>query len=61
ASDERLTQAAVPSLVIVAFGILPVIILCRTIAMERPTHHSEMENASGSASSSNKPNVQPAE
>ncbi|MEM1376427.1 MAG: iron ABC transporter permease, partial [Pseudomonadota bacterium] len=46
ASDERLTQAAVPSLVIVAFGILPVIILCRTIAMERPTHHSEMENAS---------------
>ncbi|MEN0001309.1 MAG: iron ABC transporter permease [Pseudomonadota bacterium] len=41
ASDERLTQAAVPSLVIVAFGLLPVIILCRTIAMERPAHHTE--------------------
>ncbi|MEL6414231.1 MAG: iron ABC transporter permease [Pseudomonadota bacterium] len=41
ASDERLTQAAVPSLIIVAFGILPVIVLCRTIAMERPKHHSE--------------------
>ncbi|TCD14982.1 ABC transporter permease [Oricola cellulosilytica] len=32
ASDERLAQAAVPSLVIVAFGLLPVIVLCRTIA-----------------------------
>jgi iron(III) transport system permease protein len=32
ASDERLAQAAVPSLVIVAFGLLPVIILCRSIA-----------------------------
>ncbi|QKV17430.1 ABC transporter permease [Oricola thermophila] len=32
ASDERLAQAAVPSLVIVAFGLLPVILLCRTIA-----------------------------
>jgi iron(III) transport system permease protein len=32
ASDERLTDAAVPSLIIVAFGLLPVIILCRTIA-----------------------------
>ena len=42
ASDERLTQAAVPSLIIVAFGLLPVIILCRTIARERPEHHSEM-------------------
>ncbi len=42
ASDERLTQSAVPSLAIVAFGLLPVIILCRTIARERPVHHAEM-------------------
>lgn len=32
AADERLDQAAVPSLVIVAFGLLPVILLCRNIA-----------------------------
>jgi len=32
ASDERLVQAAVPSLVIVVFGLLPVILLCRTLA-----------------------------
>ncbi len=32
ASDERLTQAAVPSLVIMSFGILPVVLLCRMIA-----------------------------
>jgi iron(III) transport system permease protein len=32
ASDERLADAAVPSLVIVAFGMLPVILLCRTLA-----------------------------
>lgn len=41
ASDERLTQAAVPSLVIVAFGLLPVIFLCRTIAETQTRHHSE--------------------
>ena len=41
ASDERLAQAAVPSLVIVAFGLLPVIVLCFTIAQSRPKHHSE--------------------
>jgi len=41
ASDERLAQAAVPSLVIVAFGLLPVALLCRTIARSRPRHHSE--------------------
>ena len=35
ASDERLAQAAVPSLVIVAVGLLPVIILSRAIARER--------------------------
>ena len=32
ASDERLADAAVPSLIIVAFGLLPVILLCRTLA-----------------------------
>ncbi len=32
ASDERLEQAAVPSLVIAALGLIPVIILCRAIA-----------------------------
>ncbi|MGB0497222.1 MAG: ABC transporter permease [Rubricella sp.] len=31
ASDERLAQAAVPSLVIVAFGLLPVILVCLSI------------------------------
>ncbi len=31
ASDERLAEAAVPSLVIVAFGLLPVILVCRTL------------------------------
>ena len=34
ASDERLTEAAVPSLALVAFGLVPVIILCRTIGRE---------------------------
>ncbi len=32
ASDERLSGAAVPSLVIVALGLLPVILLCRRVA-----------------------------
>jgi iron(III) transport system permease protein len=31
ASDERLDQAAVPSLVIAAAGVLPVILVCRAI------------------------------
>ena len=31
ASDERLDVAAVPSLVIVAFGLLPVILVCRSL------------------------------
>lgn len=35
AADERLTQAAVPSLVIVAFGLLPVILVCRSIGERR--------------------------
>ena len=32
AADERLRQAAVPSLVIAAIGLLPVILVCRSIA-----------------------------
>ncbi len=36
ASDERLSEAATASLVIVAVGILPVILLSRTIARARP-------------------------
>ncbi|MEO0913175.1 MAG: iron ABC transporter permease [Pseudomonadota bacterium] len=35
ASDERLTQAAVPSLIIAAFGLVPVILLCRSIVRAR--------------------------
>jgi iron(III) transport system permease protein len=31
ASDERLQQAALPSLMIVGFGLLPVVLLCHTI------------------------------
>ena len=33
ASDERLDQAAVPSLVIVALGLLPVLLVCRSLAV----------------------------
>lgn len=36
ASDERLSGAAVPSLVIAAVGLLPVILLCR--GLRRPAH-----------------------
>jgi iron(III) transport system permease protein len=38
ASDERLAQAAVPSLVIVAFGFVPVVLLAREIRRSRPGH-----------------------
>jgi iron(III) transport system permease protein len=31
ASDERLEGAAVPSLVIIAMGLLPVILICRQV------------------------------
>ena len=36
ASDERLAQAATPSLVILAVGILPVIMMSRAIMRSRP-------------------------
>ncbi len=35
ASDERLAQAAVPSLIIAAFGLIPVILLCRSFVRAR--------------------------
>ena len=35
ASDERLEGAAVPSLVIVAMGLLPVILICRQVGRKR--------------------------
>lgn len=38
ASDERLSQAALPSLVIVGFGFLPVLLLAREIRRSRPGH-----------------------
>lgn len=34
ATDERLEQAAVPSLVIAAIGLVPVILVCRTLAAQ---------------------------
>lgn len=40
AADERLAQAAVPSLVIVGFGFLPVLLLAREIRRSRPGHGS---------------------
>ncbi len=42
ASDERLTEAALPSLAIVAVGILPLILLSRAISKARPGHTSEI-------------------
>lgn len=36
ASDERLEGAAVPSLVIAAIGLLPVLLLCRQVARQTP-------------------------
>lgn len=39
ATTERLDAAAVPSLLIVAAGLLPVMILCRQIRRARPGHH----------------------
>jgi iron(III) transport system permease protein len=36
AADERLTEASTAALAIVAVGILPVILLSKTIARSRP-------------------------
>jgi iron(III) transport system permease protein len=38
ASDERLAEAALPAMTIVAVGIIPVIILSRALARSRPGH-----------------------
>jgi iron(III) transport system permease protein len=38
ATDERLAEAALPALTIVAVGLVPVIILSRTLACSRPGH-----------------------
>jgi len=35
ASDERLAEAAVPSLALVAVGLIPVILLCRTLGRQQ--------------------------
>jgi len=40
AADERLSGAAVPSLVIVAVGLVPVILLCRMLARDRVQRRS---------------------
>ncbi len=40
AADERLAEAATPSLAIVAVGLLPVILLSREIMRSRPGHES---------------------
>ncbi len=46
ATDERLAQAAVPSLVIVAIGLLPVILVCRRIgAAPRPVQGRRLPSA----------------
>ena len=37
ASDERLAEAALPALAIVAIGLLPVILLTRSMGRENPT------------------------
>ncbi|MCZ4352997.1 iron ABC transporter permease [Roseovarius aestuarii] len=36
AADERLFEAAVPALALVAFGLIPVLLLCRTLGREAP-------------------------
>lgn len=38
ATTERLDAAAVPALIIVAVGLVPVLVLCRTIRRSRPGH-----------------------
>jgi iron(III) transport system permease protein len=43
AKDERLTQAATPSLIIVACGLLPVFLLSRQIMASRPGRRSKRD------------------
>ncbi|MET1413846.1 iron ABC transporter permease [Roseibium sp. HPY-6] len=46
ASDERLEGAAVPSLVIVMVGLLPVIIVCKTLARKNTSSRSAQADTS---------------
>ena len=41
ASDERLAEAAAPALLIVITGILPVLLLARTLTPAREAHHAD--------------------
>jgi len=50
AEDERLTQAATPSLVIVACGLVPVLLLSRSIMRSRPGTKAEELDSAGAAS-----------
>lgn len=43
ASDERLHETGLPALAIVAVGILPVILLSRSISRSRPGHRNDRE------------------
>jgi iron(III) transport system permease protein len=49
ASDERLSEAAVPSLVLVAFGLIPVAILCRTLGRDTRSRRAARLGAAISA------------
>lgn len=49
ASDERLEQAAVPSLVIVALGTIPVLLLCRAIAKDTRRNHGSAKTGATTA------------
>ena len=49
AADERLNEAAVPSLALVAFGLIPVVILCRSIGREGLGRHRPRIGASTEA------------
>jgi len=49
ASDERLAEAAVPSLVLVAFGLIPVAILCRTLGRDAQSRRAARIGAAISA------------
>lgn len=48
ASDERLSEAATPSLVILACGLVPVLLLSRAIMRSRPGGHASSVQASPS-------------
>lgn len=51
AADERLNEAAVPSLALVAIGLLPVTLLCRSLGRERQDLGDEASRLAGMGSS----------